>query len=95
MLNSKLGIKKPAELMKKFQAAGADDLLTLREAVISTSNRKPTLTWGIKKAAAMVGISVVTLRKLEDSENSPVGPVQRNEKDKRIYNLKQFNQIRE
>ena len=88
------GLSDPIATMEKFQDAGNEMLIKLRDFITSPSSEKVLRTWGIVDAAKMIGVSAPTLRKLETT-NGKLGEPMRDDNKRRIYTLQRINQIRD
>lgn len=88
-----LGLENPEEIMEAFQDTGNEILVRLRQQVSSPHESKVLRSWGIVKAAEMIGVSAPTLRK-QETKDGPLGEPQRDANDRRIYTLERINEIR-
>ena len=92
------GADKPEQLMDKFNLAGNEMLLTLRNFVTRPDERKKPRTWGAIEAAKMVGVSAPTFRKLLESNPGIAGVINEeaeNGRKVKKYTLQAINSLRE
>ena len=92
------GADKPEQLMDKFNLAGNEMLLTLRNFVTRPDERKKPRTWGAIEAAKMVGVSAPTFRKLLESNLGIAGVINEeaeNGRKVKKYTLQAINSLRE
>jgi len=92
------GADKPDQLMDKFNLAGNEMLLTLRNFVTRPDERKKPRTWGAIEAAKMVGVSAPTFRKLLESNQEIAGVINddaENGRKVKKYTLQAINCLRD
>ena len=95
------GAEKPQELLEKFNHAGNNMLLTLRNYITNPQDRKKTRTWGPIEAAQMIAVSDPTFRKLLEkhlkAQDIPGIIIETNEMGRQIkkFSLEAINFLRE
>jgi chromosome partitioning protein len=90
---TKFGLKNPSETMLAFHEVGLETLEEILQISSHPYDRKSLRTWGINAAAHLVCRTSQTIRRAEDEGKLP--PPQQDEKKRRIYTLKDINDMRD